>query len=139
MASKGKGSRTERELVHLFNETNSWAAIRVAGSGLTKDPNPDVLTGNGKRYLAIECKSIKSTTKYLYPEEIKQIVDFATKFGAEPWIAIRFNIKGWYFLKPEDLEKTKSSNSIITLRLAEEKGLKFKDIISEGEKNDATN
>ncbi len=127
--SKGKGSRTERELVHLFNNTGEWAAIRVAGSGLTDDPNPDVLTGNKNRYLAIECKSIKGTSKYLYPEEIEQIVTFASKFGAEPWIAIRFNIKGWYFLKPEHLEKTKSSNSVINLRLAEEKGLRFKDII----------
>ncbi len=139
MASKGKGSRTERELTHLFNNTDSWAAIRVAGSGLTKDPNPDILTGNGKRYLAIECKSIKGTTKYLYPEEIEQITNFATKFGAEPWIAIRFNIKGWYFLRPESLERTKSSNFVINLKLAEEKGIRFKEIIGKGEIYEQTN
>ena len=131
MGSKGKGCRTERELVHLFNDTGNWMAIRVAGSGLTSDPNPDVLAGNKTRKLAIECKSIKGTTKYLYPEEIDQILTFSSKFGAEPWIAIRFNIKGWYFLKPEGLEKTKSSNSIITLKLAEQKGLKFNDLIKE--------
>lgn len=131
MGSKGKGCRTERELVHLFNNTGNWMAIRVAGSGLTSDPNPDVLAGNKTRKLAIECKSIKGTTKYLYPEEIDQILTFSSKFGAEPWIAIRFNIKGWYFLKPEELEKTKSSNSIITLKLAEQKGLRFNDLIKE--------
>ena len=134
MTSKGKGSRTERELVQLFNQTGTWSAIRVAGSGLTKDPNPDVLAGNHQRHLAIECKSIKGTSKYLYPEDISQILDFAAKFGAEPWIAIRFNNKGWYFLKTEDLKKTKSSNLVINLELAEEKGLKFEDIIKEGEK-----
>src|SRR3989338_8147793 len=133
MASKVKGSRTERELVHLFNQTGTWSAIRVAGSGLTKDPNPDVLAGNRKRYLAIECKSIKGLSKYLYPEEIEQIIDFATKFGAEAWFAIRFNHKGWYFLKTEDLEKTKSSNLVVNIELAEEKGLKFEDIIKEGD------
>ena len=135
MGSKTKGSRTERELVHLFNQTGNWAAIRIAGSGLTKDPNPDVLAGNKKRYLAVECKSIKGVSKYLYPEDIKQIEDFASKFGAEAWIGIRFNNKGWYFLKTEDLNKTKSSNLVINLELAEEKGLKFEDLIKEGDTN----
>ena len=135
MASKDKGSRTERELVHLFNNTGIWSAIRVAGSGLTNDPNPDVLAGNKGRSLAIECKSIKGKHKYLYPEEIDQITDFASKFGAEPWIAIRFNIKGWYFLKPENLERTKSSNLAINLDLAERKGLRFHELIKKGDKN----
>lgn len=133
---KGKGSRTERELVHLFNETKIWAAIRVAGSGLTKDPNPDVLAGNKNRHLAIECKSIKGTSKYFYPEEISQILDFAYSFGAEPWIGIRFNHKGWYFIKPENLERTKSSNFVLTLNLVSEKGIKFEDLIKEGEINE---
>src|SRR3989338_8746610 len=114
---KAKGSRTESELVALFNKTGNWAAIRVAGSGLTKDPNPDVLAGNGKRHLAIECKSIKGTIKYLTPEDIDQIETFARKFGSEPWIAIRFNVRGWYFLKSHQLEKTKSLNSIINLEV----------------------
>lgn len=130
MGSKGKGSRTERELVHLFNNTGTWSAIRVAGSGLTKDPNPDILAGNRKRHLAIECKSIKGEYKHLYKEDIEQVKSFAEKFGAEPWIAIRFNIKGWYFLRPEDLAQTKSSeNLMINLRLAEEKGLRFSKLI----------
>ena len=77
----------------------------------------------------------KGKHKYLYPEELKQIVNFAYKFGAEPWIAIRFNIKGWYFLKPENLEKTKSSNLVINIYLAEEKGLRFSDLIKVGDKN----
>ena len=129
MGSKVKGSRTERELVHLFNNTGLWAAIRIAGSGLTKDPNPDVLAGNKQRYLAIECKSLKSNIKYLYPEEITQIIDFSSKFGAEPWIGIRFNNQGWYFIKPEHLEKTKSEYYSVSLLLAKEKGLSFKDLI----------
>ena len=126
---KSKGSRTERELVQMLKDTGSWAAIRVAGSGLTSDPNTDVLAGNGKRHLAIECKSIKGKYKHIYQEQIKQLIEFSNKFGAEPWIAIRFNVKGWYFLKPEHLTKTKSSNLSINLKLAEEKGLKFNEFI----------
>ncbi len=132
---KTKGSRTERELVHLFNNTGLWAAIRIAGSGLTKDPNPDVLAGNKKRYLAIECKSLKANIKYLYEEEIAQIIDFSNKFGAEPWIGIRFNNQGWYFLKPKHLERTKSNYYSVSLLLAKEKGLSFENLIKEHEDN----
>ena len=139
MGAKGKGSRTERELVHLFNNTNTWSAIRVAGSGLTKDPNPDVLAGNKTRHLAIECKSVKGSYKHLYPEDIEQIVEFANKFGAEAWLAIRFNSKGWYFLKPEDIPKTKSLNLSINLELAEKKGLKFEELIKESDENGKQN
>ena len=49
MTMKAKGSRSERELVHMFNSTGIWSAVRIAGSGLTKDPNPDVLAGNNLR------------------------------------------------------------------------------------------
>src|SRR3989344_3893780 len=128
MGAKGKGSRTERELVQLFKD-NNWAAIRVAGSGLTSDQNTDVIAGNGKRHLAIECKSVKGKYKHLYSEQIEDLIKFSKNFGAEPWIAIRFNVKGWYFLKPENLTKTKTNLSV-SLKLAEEKGLKFSKLIN---------
>ena len=128
--SKTKGSAAERELVHMFNSTGVWSAVRIAGSGLTKDPNPDVLAGNKKRYLAIECKSTKSKSKYLYPEEVNQIVDFSRRFGAESWFGIRFNNKGWFFLKPEQLNNSKSNNLfVINFQLAISEGLKFEDLI----------
>lgn len=114
----------------MFNNTNIWAAIRIAGSGLTKDPNPDVLSGNSKRYLAIECKSVKGKNKYLYPEEIEQIKNFSEKFGAEAWIGIRFNNQGWYFLRPEHLKITKNNYYSVSLLLAKEKGLSFEQLIN---------
>ncbi len=129
MGPKSKGSRTERELVQLFKDTGVWAAIRIAGSGLTSDPNTDILAGNGRRHLAIECKSVKGKYKHLYPEQIENLTKFSEKFGAEPWLAIRFNTKGWYFLKSHDLTTTKTSNLSINLKLAEKKGLKFSELI----------
>src|SRR3989344_3612157 len=121
---KSKGSRAERELVHMFNDTKIWAAIRIAGSGLTSDPNPDVLTGNGKRYLSIECKSTKDT-KYLVENDIKQLLEFSSRFGAEPWFGIKFNNRGWFFLKPSDLNKTKGDSYSVSPLLAKEQGLSF--------------
>ena len=67
--SKAKGSRAERELLGMFWE-NNFAGYRAAGSGSTPLPSPDLLVGNGKRYLAIECKSLKSKAKYLEEEQI---------------------------------------------------------------------
>ena len=130
MASKVKGSRTERELVHLFNKTGDWSAIRVAGSGLTKDPNRDVLAGNIKRHLAIECKSIKTTSKYLYPEEIEQITSFASRFGAEPWVGARFDNNPWFFIQIENLKQSKTGNNfVVDLKYAKSKGITFDELI----------
>ncbi|HLC86110.1 MAG TPA: Holliday junction resolvase Hjc [Candidatus Nanoarchaeia archaeon] len=129
---KAKGSRSERELVHMFNSTGIWSAVRIAGSGLTKDPNPDVLAGNNLRYLAIECKAVKSTSKYLYPEEVDQIANFSKRFGAEAWFGIKFNNKGWFFLKPEQLNKSRSNNLfVITFDIANKEGLSFDDLLGE--------
>ena len=65
MNRKGKGTRAERELFHMFYNTNKFLPLRVAGSGSTPIPAPDLLVGNGSRILAIECKAIKGTKKYL--------------------------------------------------------------------------
>ncbi|MEK6907487.1 MAG: Holliday junction resolvase Hjc [Nanoarchaeota archaeon] len=128
MSSKAKGSRAERELLSMFWE-NNFAGFRAPGSGSTPLPSPDILVGNGKRYLAIECKSIKTKAKYLEPEQIKELLDFSKKFGAEPLIGVRFNNIGWYFIHPNKLEKTKNGSLIASLEFLQEKGLKFEDLI----------
>jgi Holliday junction resolvase len=123
--SKSKGTRLERELIHMLHEAG-WGIIRSAGSGSTPLPSADILAGNGlNRHLAIECKALKYTTKYFYPEEIQQLLDFAKRIGAEPWLGIRFNNQPWYFLQPEMLESTKSNNFAVSLELAQVKGLTF--------------
>jgi Holliday junction resolvase len=59
--AKAKGSKGERELVAFFNE-NGWNCVRIAGSGSSKYPCPDILAGNAIRRLAIECKVTKDKT-----------------------------------------------------------------------------
>ena len=130
MSRKDKGSRTERELLAMFWE-NNFAGFRVAGSGSTPLPSPDLLVGNGKRYLAIECKSSKVKSKYLEEEQIKELLEFSKKFGAEAWIGIRFNNLGWYFVQPDKLERSKKGNLIASLEALEKEGLKFNDLISD--------
>ncbi len=127
MSSKRKGTRFERELAHMFFDHN-WGCVRVAGSGSTPMPAPDILASNGKRVLAVECKGIKKTTKYLSNEDVEQLKKFSKKFGAEAWLGIRFDAIGWYFLELKDLKKSKKGY-VIPLNLAKKDGLSFKELI----------
>ena len=119
--SKAKGSKGERELVKFFNE-NGYSCIRAAGSGSSIYPSPDLLAGNAIRRLAIECKVTKDNKKYFSDAEIEQLNTFSKNFGAEAWIAVKFPNDDWFFLIPEDLDKTGKS-SVITLEKAKLRGL----------------
>ncbi len=124
---KEKGSKAERELVTMFWNAG-WAAIRVAGSGLTKKPNPDVIAGNGVRRIAVECKTTKQIRKYLTREDVNQLIEFSRKFGAEPWFGIRINNMKWYFIGVEELEQTEKGY-VITIPLLKRRGLLFEQLM----------
>ncbi len=127
MSHKAKGSRAERELIHMLHEAG-WGIIRSAGSGSTPLPSTDIITGNGKRYLAIECKATKYPAKYFYPDEIDQLTTFSSRFGAEPWLGLRFNNQQWYFVQPKDLVKSKNGNLNMSLELIKEVGKTFEQL-----------
>ena len=129
MSLKSKGINAERELIHLF-WNNNWSAVRVAGSGNTQFPSPDILAGNAKRMLAIEAKVTKSRYKHFPADEINQLKLFSAKFGAEPWIAVKFNRNSWFFLEISSLTQT-GANFSVSLALAKEKGLAFEELIKE--------
>ena len=128
MNRKAKGTKGERELVRFFNE-NNWGCIRIAGSGSSRYPSPDILAGNAMRRLAIECKVTKDKKKYIPKHEIKQLDHFSRKFGADSWIGIKFPGEQWYFLMIEDMLDTGSSLSI-SLQLAKLKGLTANELIN---------
>ena len=126
MNRKSIGSNAERELIHQFWK-NDIAAIRVAGSGSMKYPSPDIIAGNSLRKLVIECKKVSENKLYIPKHEVNLLVEFSKKFGAEPFIAVKFG-KEWYFLIIEDLRETSASFSINTEEVRI-KGLLFEDII----------
>lgn len=125
---KQKGSHAERELIHLFWK-EGWAAVRVAGSGSMKYPSPDVVASNALRRMAIECKAVGEEKKYLTQAEIDQLVTFSQTFGAEAWLAVRFDNENWYFFSLDDLRSTKGNNYVLDLTLAKQKGLLFEEAI----------
>jgi holliday junction resolvase Hjr len=126
MNQKLIGTNAERELIHQFWK-NNIPAIRVAGSGSMKYPSPDIIAGTSLRKLVIECKKIKENKLYIPKNEINLLIEFATNFGAEPFIAVKFG-KEWFFLIMEDLRETTASYSINTEEVRI-KGLLFEDII----------
>ncbi len=127
MNKKAKGSNAERDLIHKFND-NGWVAIRSAGSGSQQYPSPDILAGNNLRRVAIECKATADTKKYLTKKEVDELVFFANKFGAEAWIAVKFDRMDWFFLNIEDLGQSDKSYSI-DIPMAKRKGLSFEQLI----------
>lgn len=134
MKTKTKGSKAERELLHQFWE-QGIPCIRIAGSGSMKYPCPDLLAGTPTRKLAIECKATGGNKQYLERKQVDDLRKFCTTFGAEGWIAVRFDHYskkdelGWYFLTMEDLKETEGSNYVISIELAKLKGLRFVELI----------
>jgi holliday junction resolvase Hjr len=126
MSLKSKGINGERELVHMFWARN-WACLRIAGSGSIKYPSPDLLVGNRLRRLAIECKIIKGKNKYFDSGEIAALRKFAGIFGAEPWIAIKFQGFDWLFVSLDDLKQTNGGFSL-SLDRGKTKGLLFEEM-----------
>src|SRR3989338_8359286 len=124
---KAKGTNGERELVRLFNEAG-WGCIRIAGSGSSRYPSPDILAGNAIRRVAVECKVTAGQKKYLTADEIEQLKVFSQKFGAEAWIGVRFQGGQWYFLMLEDLQNTES-NWVVSLEMAKLKGLTMGELV----------
>jgi holliday junction resolvase Hjr len=127
MNTKAKGTKGERELVKFFNESG-WACNRIAGSGSTKYPSPDILAGNAVRRLAIECKVTKDNKKYFTNSEIEQLKVFSQMFGAESWVAVSFPSEPWYFLMLEDLDSS-GENWVVSLEMAKRRGLKAEEIV----------
>ena len=127
MSLKSKGINAERELIKLLWK-EGWMPIRIAGSGSSPLPCPDILAGKDNRHLAIECKSSKNDNIYLDRIEIEELVEFSHRFGAEAWIGARFNNEDWYFFTPEKLKFT-GKNYSISRKNIEVTGKPFKGLI----------
>lgn len=125
--NKRKGSLAERELINMFWQAG-WAAMRAAGSGSTQYPSPDIVAGNANKKIAIEAKFTSDKTKYFLQKEITELQYFCDKFGAEPWVAVKFDKEPWYFFPIHDLKET-GKNFAITLKDAKIQGLLFEDIV----------
>ena len=129
MNAKSKGTNAERDLVHKFWERR-WACARIAGSGSSSYPSPDLVAGNGFKRLAIEVKICAKDRQYFSGKEIQELRLFSKLFGAESWVAVKFARKKWCFLMLEDLDVSGSS-FVVYPALCESKGLSFEELTSQ--------
>ena len=125
---KAKGTSAENELIHRFWD-NEWVCVRVAGSGSTRYPAPDLLASRGDKRIVMEVKVISDVKKYFTRQEIKDLEYFAEKFGSEAWVGVRFEDNQWFFLPSMELEMTKGENYSIDLITMKRKGFTFEEMI----------
>ena len=126
---KGKGTSAERELIHNFWESG-WVCVRVAGSGSSKYPSPDIIAGKGFKKIVMEVKFVNATKKYFSRQEINDLNYFAKEFGAESWVGIKFKENQWFFIPTTELEETKTGNFVISLITMKRRGFSFNELIS---------
>ncbi len=105
MGNKDKGANAERELLHMLSE-KGYAVVRVAGSGMIEETAADLIIGNKERKFAIECKTCKDSKRYLEKQQMKDLKEFAAKFGFPAVVAVKFSRQGWWFIHPDKLEDT---------------------------------
>ena len=125
---KAKGTAAENELIHMFWETNKWVCVRVAGSGSTQFPSPDILASRGDKKIVMEVKHVNAAKKYFTGQEIRDLQYFAQMFGAESWVGVKFEGNQWFFLPSSELDETKSGNYVISLIDMKRKGFKFEEM-----------
>jgi len=127
--SNAKGDRRERELVNALDEAG-FAVMRAPASGsATERELPDVLTGNGETFYAIEAKSSAGDPIYLDGEEIAALLFFARNFGAKPRVAARFDREDWFFFHPGDLYTTDGGNYRVKKETALAEGTDFDEFV----------
>ncbi|WP_336336134.1 Holliday junction resolvase Hjc [Haloarcula brevis] len=132
--SNAKGDRRERELVNALDEAG-FAVMRAPASGsATERELPDVLSGDGETFYAIEAKSSAGDPIYLTGEEVEALLFFARNFGAKPRIAVRFDREDWYFFHPADLHTTDGGNYRVKKEKALSEGTDFEEFVGHSEK-----
>jgi len=131
MKNKQKGSNAERELLFaLFNR--GFAVSRVAGSGSSQLPTPDILGFKSGKALAIECKTKKGEYLNIRKEQVEELILWEKLSGLKAYVAWRLGKEQWYFIGLSGLKKTKKAHSIKKDEIIE-KGLNFDKFIKEFE------
>ncbi len=111
MAYYNKGANAERELVHVFFE-HGFSVVRVAGSGKTSLPAPDILALGKGKFLCFECKAWDKKNLNISQEQMAEVLSWNNRAGTEFYVAWKIPHKGWFFFKPEQMKRTGKGFSI---------------------------
>jgi len=116
VAHYNKGANAERELIHtLFDK--GFAVLRVAGSGVSPLPSPDVVALRSGRILAFECKAWKASSLAIPIKDMEDEMGWARTAGADFFVAWKIPREGWLFVRPQHFHKT-LKNYMLSLEAA---------------------
>lgn len=105
MAYYNKGANAERELIHVFFE-HGFSVVRVAGSGKTALPAPDIVALKDGKILCFECKAWDKNYLNISSQQMDEVVGWSDRAGAILHIAWKLSHKGWIFFQPNQMKKT---------------------------------
>ena len=118
MAHYAKGANAERELIHLLYD-RGFAVVRVAGSGKTSLPCPDIVALAPKVKLAFECKAWDKGSLSLAKPKIAEMRTWEENTGMTTMIAWRLSREGWYFIYLDELGEQAKSFTVTAKRARE--------------------
>lgn len=105
MVYHAKGANAERELMHLLFDLG-FSVVRIAGSGVSPLPAPDIVALRKGRVIAVECKARKAKNLAVSTEQMQQLLGWCDRAGAEAIVGWKVPHKGWFFLEPRQLHGT---------------------------------
>ncbi|PIN98295.1 MAG: hypothetical protein COT90_05060 [Candidatus Diapherotrites archaeon CG10_big_fil_rev_8_21_14_0_10_31_34] len=111
MAHYNKGANAERELLRIIYD-NGFGCVRIAGSGATILPSPDIVALSPNKKISFECKAWNSNYLNVSITQMTELIKWGEISGTEVFVAWKIPQKGWLFLKPEDFAKKAKSYSI---------------------------
>jgi len=113
LAHYNKGANAERELIHSLH-AQGFAVLRVAGSGVSPLPSPDVVALKHGKILAFECKAWKGKYLAIPVETFNDEVNWAETAGADFFVAWKVPHKGWLFVSAKHFHNA-GKNFMISL------------------------
>ena len=116
MAHYNKGANAERELIKTLFDWG-FAVLRVAGSGVSPLPSPDVVALKSGKILAFECKAWKGNYLAIPLITMNDEVNWAKTAGAEFFVAWKIPREGWLFVRAENFHNA-GKNFMISIEEA---------------------
>ena len=123
MSRYKKGANAERELIHtLFGM--GFSVARVAGSGSSTLPCPDMLAFKKGRALAFECKAHSGKYLNIAEKQMSETIEWAKNARIDFYVGWKLPREGWLFLAPGHFRKNEKNYSI-SINDARKKGLRI--------------
>ncbi len=129
MTRYAKGANAERELIKLLFE-RGFAVARVAGSGVSSLPSPDIIALKPGKQLAMECKAWSQAYLSIPLQQMDELSSWARVSGTEMFVAWKVPHKGWFFLQEKHFTKNPKFY-VVSRKKAEKQGLPIEIVTGE--------